>query len=145
MPRAARAVIAAGRPCSARIGGAMPRERVRISASASWDCRQCLVEQGTRLHRVVVEATLGRRQIHPKPDQSLLRTVVQVTLEAAQRVYLSLAGCGTALSQLADLLPQSGRLIDQQCVRQRAMQSDESAQHERGCEQEHGAEHGIEA
>jgi len=52
---------------------------------------------------------------------------VQVTLEAAQRVHFSLAGCGTALSQLADLLPQSGRLINQQCVRQSAVQSNESA------------------
>ena len=71
---------------------------------------QRLVQQPPGLARVGVEPALGGGDVHAEPDQPLLRAVVQVPLQPAQRVRLGLAGRGPALGQLAHLL-RAGRSV----------------------------------
>ena len=96
------------------------------------------------MHRIVIEPALGGRQIHAEPDEPLLRTIVQVALEPSQRVHLRLASGRTALGQLAHLLTEGRRLVNQQRVRHSAVQPDESAQHKGSRDQQQRAEHRIE-
>ena len=115
----------------------MPRDSVRISASASWDCCSASSSSALAPHRVVVEPPLGGGDVHAEPDQALLRTVVQVPLQPAQRVHLGLAGGGPALGQLAHLLAQGGGLVDEQGrSAMAAVQPDQAVQHERRGEQQ---------
>ena len=83
--RAARAATAAASPRSARIGGAMPRDRARSSSSVSRVCASASSTVARGGLRVGVELVLGPAEVHREPDQPLLRAVVDVALEPAQR------------------------------------------------------------
>ena len=63
-------------------------------------------EQGAGRLGVVVQATLRDRQVHPEPDQALLGAVVDVPLEAAQRLGLGRCRRGPACLEVLDLRGQ---------------------------------------
>jgi hypothetical protein len=58
-------------------------------------------------------------------------------------VHLGLTGGGPAVGQFADLLTQMRSLVDQQAAGDRRLQPHQAAQHERGGDQEEGAEGGV--
>ena len=103
-----------------RIGGAIPRDSDRSSARASraWLSASSTVSRAAV--RVGVELLLGPAEVDREPDQPLLRAVVDVALEPAQRGRLGRhrgrglgPGGGLALGQVGDLVAQRGHL-DQQ-------------------------------
>ena len=108
----------------------MPRDRRADLGQRVLGLLERLVQQRVGPVRIVGQPPLGRRDVHPQPDQPLLRAVVQVALEAPQGVHLGLAGGRPALGQLADLLPQRRVCGRPACRAPTArVQPDQTAQH----------------
>ena len=69
-------------------------------------CCTGLGEDGARGLRVGVELALGAGDVHLQPDEALLRTVVQVALQAAQRLVFRDDGGAARSGQVGDLALQ---------------------------------------
>ena len=78
------------RPRSTSSGGAIPRESERSSSTVSraWSSAASMVSHGAV--GVVGQLPTGATEVHRQPDQPLLRPVVDVALEPAQRDRLGL-------------------------------------------------------
>ena len=63
----------------------MPRESARSSSSVSRVWASASSTRGAGRLRIGVELLLGPAQVHRQPDQPLLRAVVDVPLQPAQR------------------------------------------------------------
>ena len=63
----------------------MPRDRARSSSSASWVWAIASARISRTASGLRVEVVLGAAEVHREPDQPLLRPVVDVALEPAQR------------------------------------------------------------
>ena len=101
--RAATAASAAARPRSASTGGAMPRDRARSSSSVSRARPAASPSVARAAVRVALELPLGAGEVHVQPDQLLLRAVVDVALQPAQRDRLGGDGGVAALGEPAEL------------------------------------------
>ena len=101
---------AATSPRSSRMGGANPRDSERNSSRASFDC--CIASAMSA--RAFSGSASSWRSAAARsicmPHQALLRPVVDVTLEAAQRVTLGGTRRTPGVAQVAHCLPQRLRL-----------------------------------
>ena len=120
----------------------MPRDRVRISASASWDCWNASSSSASGLRRVVAEPPLGRGDVHAQPDQPLLRPVVQVALQPAQGLRLGDPGGVPASFDAGHLLLQLGAAA-QHGLGEAGLEERHAADHEGQGEQRDQADRGL--
>jgi hypothetical protein len=91
----------------------MPRESARSSDSASRLCASASSISGLGLLRVVVQSARDGLQVHVKPHQTLLRAVVDVALDPAQRLRLGLYRRATTHGEPLDAGSQRGGLMGQ--------------------------------
>ena len=108
---------AAVRPRSTSSGGAMPRESERSSSTVSraWSSAASMVSEARSGSSV--ELATSPAEVHGEPHQPLLRPVVDVALEPAQRGRLGLASGVAAALDPATSCWSSARLLSITCAR----------------------------
>ena len=121
----------------------MPRDSARRSSSGLAGLAGGLVDGGPGGGRVALELPLGPGQVHLQPDQPLLRPVVDVALEPAQRLGLGGDG-GVAPSVSRPSSAWVARAGGQQGAAELGLQQGDAAHHERQQDGEHEAERGVE-
>ncbi len=120
----------------------MPRDSARSSSSVSrvWATASSSVCRAAL--RVVGELVAGPAEVHGEPDQPLLRAVVDVALQPAQRDRLGRGGGALLLLQRDDPLSHLGHAGEQR-VRQPGLEPGAAARHQREGEQGEQPDRGV--